>query len=128
MIGHLSMWVTNDPERDWPIVAEHFRAFWAPQEAVPSNVALLDAEAARTKGIGVATGKNGHFLYGTPFEAAEAVATFIAGTPIDRINTQPGFVGMPQEMVNRHMEVLVTEFAPKLRELTSNDKTISKVV
>ena len=67
MAGFLSMFVTEDPDRDWPIVSELWESQW---NTYRQNGALhrsdappVDPEAARRAGIGA---NQGHLFFGTP--------------------------------------------------------------
>jgi alkanesulfonate monooxygenase SsuD/methylene tetrahydromethanopterin reductase-like flavin-dependent oxidoreductase (luciferase family) len=121
LAGFLSFFVSDDPDRDWPLVSELWTSQWTTYRRNGSlhqaSAPPLDPEQARRAGIGA---HQGHFFIGTPEQAAVAVTGYLEGTPIETIFNFAGLPGMPPEMTERHLELLMTEFAPRLAKLTAD--------
>jgi alkanesulfonate monooxygenase SsuD/methylene tetrahydromethanopterin reductase-like flavin-dependent oxidoreductase (luciferase family) len=124
MAGALSAWTTHDPERDWPVVAEHVR--WqadsyrshmvtGTDQPVPRPV---DPERIRAKGL--TSGFNG-LLVATPDEVATEVGRFIGAAPVKAVFFWASIAGMPEDMVLRHVRTVCNDLAPLIRRLPSGE-------
>jgi hypothetical protein len=51
----------------------------------------------------------------TPAEAVEAIGAATAGAPVQHVYLWASVAGMPDDLVDRHVELLLTEVAPALR-------------
>jgi len=119
MGGFLNMWITEDPERDWPVVAEHLSAQWSgyPRHASGQRPTPADGpDAWRQRGLGA---ERGHLLVATPEVAAGQLADYVRGTPIDTVFTFAMLPGMPPELGRTHVRILGTELLPRVRALLS---------
>jgi alkanesulfonate monooxygenase SsuD/methylene tetrahydromethanopterin reductase-like flavin-dependent oxidoreductase (luciferase family) len=121
MAGFLSFYVSDDPERDWPIIAERWSYQWDSYarhaDSAIATAPPVGAERARRAGVGPAPT---HLLVATPEAAAEAIAEATVGAPIETVYTFASLPGLPEDMVERHLRLLATQFAPRWAELTSD--------
>jgi alkanesulfonate monooxygenase SsuD/methylene tetrahydromethanopterin reductase-like flavin-dependent oxidoreductase (luciferase family) len=119
--GFLSLFVTDDPERDWPVVSEHWADQWNSyrQHSVHGTDTVppppIDPDEARAAGVGA---QQGHFFIGTPKDAARAVADYLGASPLQTMMTMARLPGMSEDMTMSHLALLLTEFAPELGRLT----------
>ena len=119
MAGALSAFVTDDPERDWPVVSKHvawqadsYRAHMVDgaDQPVPAPV---DPERIRKKGL--TTGFHG-LLVDTPDNVAAQVRARTADLPVEQIFFWVSIAGMSEEMVMRHMQTICNDLAPLLAD------------
>lgn len=118
MSGPVNIFLSDDPERDWPIVSRYLGYQWDSY-----NVAAVegtdrpapppvDTEAARANGL---TGGLRGCLVTTPDDAeAQLRATFL-GTPVETVFAWAWLPGVPDEIVQRHIE-LWCELEPRLAD------------
>jgi alkanesulfonate monooxygenase SsuD/methylene tetrahydromethanopterin reductase-like flavin-dependent oxidoreductase (luciferase family) len=117
--GPVGLFVSDDPDRDWPLVSPYLAYQWdsyaragveGTDRPAPPPV---DVELARRQGLG--GGLRG-CLIATPEEAvAQLRDRFEPGT-VDTIFTWSWLPGVPAEIVARHIELLIDEVAPALAE------------
>jgi alkanesulfonate monooxygenase SsuD/methylene tetrahydromethanopterin reductase-like flavin-dependent oxidoreductase (luciferase family) len=119
MAGALSAFVTDDPERDWPIVSKHvswqadsYRTHMVDgtDQPMPKPV---DPERIRNKGL--TNGFHG-LLVDTPQNVAAQVREATDGLPVQTVFFWVSIAGMPEEMVLRHMQTICGELAPLLED------------
>jgi alkanesulfonate monooxygenase SsuD/methylene tetrahydromethanopterin reductase-like flavin-dependent oxidoreductase (luciferase family) len=119
MIGNIPGWVTEDPERDWPIVSRHVRYQFdsyrrymveGTDQPVPRPV---DPDRLRAHDTGRVLGS---FLYATPEEASARIREHTAGTPVEQVFSFTSIAGMPEDMVARHVETVCTKLRPLLAD------------
>jgi alkanesulfonate monooxygenase SsuD/methylene tetrahydromethanopterin reductase-like flavin-dependent oxidoreductase (luciferase family) len=114
MSGVLDVYSTDDPERDWPIVAERFRYqrdSYARYTAEGSDdvhrrrvVAAVDPDQARAAGLG-SSGQGG-LLYGTPEHNARMIRRHLAGMPARTVFFWVSLGGLPDDVVARHVQTI----------------------
>ncbi|MBS9376417.1 LLM class flavin-dependent oxidoreductase [Rhodococcus sp. B50] len=118
MGGGVQAWVTEDPERDWPLVAPYigyqvdsYRRHMvdgtgepAPKPIDPAR--LVDRDARNPLS---------YFWFGTPDAIAERIRGLTEGAPVDTVYLWGSVGGMPEEMVAEHVRVVSTRLAPLLR-------------
>lgn len=118
MAGELSAFTTDDPERDWAVLARHvaWQADTYRQHAAEGTSAEapppVDPERIRAKGL--TTGFHG-LLVATPDEVARRVLSHIGTAPIRTIYFWASIAGLPEDMVLRHVRTVCNELAPLLR-------------
>lgn len=118
MTGGIQAWVTDDPERDWPVVAEHLgaqvdsyrRHARVGTSLPPANP--VDPERLRSRSP---RGSLDYFFYGTPVQVASQIIDYTAGAPVDTVFLWAGLTGMPPELIRRHITTIATELAPLLK-------------
>jgi alkanesulfonate monooxygenase SsuD/methylene tetrahydromethanopterin reductase-like flavin-dependent oxidoreductase (luciferase family) len=114
MSGHMDIFVTDDPERAWAELAPHVAYRWDSynRHAVQGTrrehepVEPIDVEARR-----------GGFLLGTADQIIAAIRERTAGLPVTEIYAWADYPGLPEDTVERHLELLMTEVAPRLAKL-----------
>jgi hypothetical protein len=60
--------------------------------------------------------ETGRFLIGTPEEIASSIKQRVAGLPVEEVYVWTTFPGMPDDLVERHLELSYTRLAPLLAE------------
>jgi alkanesulfonate monooxygenase SsuD/methylene tetrahydromethanopterin reductase-like flavin-dependent oxidoreductase (luciferase family) len=115
MAGMLGVFVTDDPERDWPVVGRHhayqwdsYRRYGAEGTGAPPP-RPLDPDRCRAMGL---TSRLGSLLYGTPDTVAEQIRSYIGDAPIRTVYLWASPGALPPEMAARHVELLCTQLAP----------------
>lgn len=120
MAGLLPGFVTDDPERDWPVVARHLsyqqdtyrRAMVAGTgRGAPRPI---DPERFRFPREGEDLPR---FALGTAEQVAEHVRRATAGAPVDTVFLWGSIAGMPEETVLAHVRAIADELAPLLAGL-----------
>ncbi|MFF7242566.1 LLM class flavin-dependent oxidoreductase [Embleya sp. NPDC008237] len=117
MAGLLNGWITEDPDRDWPVVSRHLAHQWdgyhryavEGTDAAPPRP--IDPDRWRARGLSAAPG---HFLHATPEDAAREIRAYVADTPIETVWFFASLSGMGEEMVRTHVTTLCSRLAPLL--------------
>jgi alkanesulfonate monooxygenase SsuD/methylene tetrahydromethanopterin reductase-like flavin-dependent oxidoreductase (luciferase family) len=122
MSGVINLWVSPDPERDWPMVARHhayewdsYRRYMVEGTGRP-DPRPIDPERSRANGLAPGLG---NLLVATPEDAADAIRERLSGMPVDTVFCWASLAGMPEEAVAAHIQTLCT----KLRPLLTDGKT-----
>ena len=117
MAGVVNAFVTDDPERDWPLVAKHhayqwdsYRAHMVEGTTHPSPRAI-DPEKSRSAGI---AGGLGSLVYGTPEHVATTILQHTAGLPVRTVFIWASLGGMDEATTLRHVQTLCSRLAPLL--------------
>jgi len=116
MAGHVPVFVSEDPERDWPAVARYHAYQWdsylaaaaAPGQSSPPPV---DADRMRRRGL---SWRPGSLLYGTPEDVAATLRDRLAGAPVETVFLWASVGGMAEEHVLRNVRTIATRLAPLL--------------
>jgi alkanesulfonate monooxygenase SsuD/methylene tetrahydromethanopterin reductase-like flavin-dependent oxidoreductase (luciferase family) len=120
MASMVPVFATEDPERDWPTVAQHL------QYQVDSYLSYgvegtgnpppppLDTEKARTRGLG--KGLSG-IVCDTPDVVAAQINEHLGGLPVDTVFMFASVAGMPEAMVVEHTRVLCEQVRPLIADL-----------
>jgi alkanesulfonate monooxygenase SsuD/methylene tetrahydromethanopterin reductase-like flavin-dependent oxidoreductase (luciferase family) len=118
MAGGFQGWVTDDPERDWPMVREHL----AHQLNSYRHHMVEGTDAPEPRPVDVdrliASGKSGPlgaFTYGTPEVVADRIRTSTAGAPVTEVFLWASIGGMSEEAVAQNIQTICTRLAPLLR-------------
>ena len=119
MAGSFQGFVTDDPERDWPVVSRHlayqldsYRRYMVegtdapvPKPVDPERVRARDSEAPLAS-----------FVYGTPDDVAQTVRARTAGAPVETVFFWVSIGGMSEAMSRRHVQMLCTRLVPLLAD------------
>ena len=114
--------LARDPERTWPRLRRHLSYMWdsyarygveGTGEPVPPPI---DADAWRR--LPAAPDQLPRFLVATPEAAAARLNRHLAGRPIQEVFFWTGIAGMPDDMVDEHVELVCCELAPRLTEVS----------
>jgi alkanesulfonate monooxygenase SsuD/methylene tetrahydromethanopterin reductase-like flavin-dependent oxidoreductase (luciferase family) len=118
MKGALPLFVTEDPDGDWPVVKEHlryqldsYRRYLVegtdarlPRPVDPDRI-RDEPDPAKVLGT---------FAYGTPEEVAPAVLDHVGEAPVTEVFFFASLAGMPEQMVADHIRLLATKLKPLL--------------
>jgi hypothetical protein len=121
MGGGVQAWASADPERDWPIVAEHLAAQVNSYkvhgrmgyEGLPPFTPV-DPEVLRTRRPRGFTSTD-YFVYGGPTDVVDFVTDFSAGAPVDTLYFWAGLPGMSRQQVVDNIRLIGTQVAPLVR-------------
>jgi alkanesulfonate monooxygenase SsuD/methylene tetrahydromethanopterin reductase-like flavin-dependent oxidoreductase (luciferase family) len=118
MAGGFQGWVTEDPERDWPMVSEHL----AHQLNSYRRHMVEGTDAPEPKPVDVdrlvksgRSGPLGAFTYGTPEVVAERIRESVADAPVTEVFLWASVGGMPEEVVAQNVQTICNRLAPLLR-------------
>jgi alkanesulfonate monooxygenase SsuD/methylene tetrahydromethanopterin reductase-like flavin-dependent oxidoreductase (luciferase family) len=118
MAGGVNGWVTEDPDGDWPMVAEHVSAQFdsyrrhmveGTSHPVPRPV---DPEKLRSRSS--SRGPLDSIVYGTPNTVAEQIVAMTSGAPVETVFLWASIAGMPEDVVVRNVRTICTGLAPLL--------------
>ncbi len=111
MGGCVNLLLADDPERAWARVAPHLRHQWqsyedAAVEGTGRAPRTVDPEALRTAGHPFLP----RFDVVTGAQAVERVRAMLGDLPVEHIYFWASIAAMPDDLVERHIELLATEF------------------
>jgi hypothetical protein len=120
MSGPVNIFLSDDPERDWPVVARAYGYVMdsyarASADAAGSAPAPIDPERLRAGGL--AKGLRG-CLVTTPLDAAHQVLAHFKDVPVETIFTWAALPGVPHDLMGRHVELWSTIFAAEIAGAT----------
>jgi alkanesulfonate monooxygenase SsuD/methylene tetrahydromethanopterin reductase-like flavin-dependent oxidoreductase (luciferase family) len=117
MAGGIQGWVSEDPERDWPMVSEHL----AHQLDSYRRHMVEGTDAPPPKPVNVErlvqSGRDnplGSFMYGTPEAVADQIRDYTAGAPVQTVFLWASIGGMAEADVARNVQTICTRLAPLL--------------
>ena len=103
MAGGFQGYVTDDPDRDWPMLKTHlahqldsYRRHMVEGTDTPPNP--VDVERLVTS---ARSGPLGSFTYGTPDVVAEGIRSYTAGAPVTEVFLWASVGGMSENAVAR---------------------------
>ena len=120
MAGSFQGFVTDDPDRDWPVVSRHlayqldsYRRYMVegtdapiPKPVDPERVRARDSDAPLAS-----------FVYGTPDDVAQIVRTRTAGAPVETLFFWVSIGAMSEDLCAQHVRTLCTQLAPLLADV-----------
>jgi alkanesulfonate monooxygenase SsuD/methylene tetrahydromethanopterin reductase-like flavin-dependent oxidoreductase (luciferase family) len=120
MAGGVQAYVTDDPERDWPLVApriayqqDSYRRYMVEGTGSPAPRSV-DPERLRTRGPDA--GPMSYFLFGTPEEVAMAIRDHRGDAPVHTVWLGASVAGLPEDLAARHVQTICGRLRPLLRE------------
>jgi len=117
MSGTTTSFVSEDPDRDWPMVSKHlsyqldsYRRYMVEgtDRSVPRPV---DPNRVITSRGNVLSS----CIYGTPEFVATEIRALSSGCPVDTVFFMASLAGMPEDVVARTVQAVCTRLAPLLR-------------
>jgi hypothetical protein len=117
MSGPANIFLSDDPERDWPVVREHVAYQWdsyARQRAARSDEAFVPIDPDAWRERGVANGAMAGFVLATAGEAAELIRRQFSGPPARTVYLWATLPGLPDELARRNVELACDELVPAL--------------
>lgn len=119
MAGSFQGFVTDDPDRDWPVVSRHlayqldsYRRYMVegtdapiPKPVDPERVRARDSDAPLAS-----------FVYGTPDDVAQIVRTRTAGAPVETVFFWVSIGAMSEDLSAQHVRTLCAQLAPLLAD------------
>lgn len=113
LAGSVEFFVSDDPERTWSQIAEHVLYRYESY-----NRYML--EGTRREGMAHETHFDmdkirKDFVIGTPEEIAAAIRERMSGLPVTDVYCWSDYPGMPDELVDEHIELTFRYVAPLLR-------------
>ncbi len=120
MAGSFQAFVTDDPDRDWPVVSRHlayqldsYRRYMVEGTDAPIPK-LVDPERVRARDSDAPLAS---FVYGTPDDVAQIVRTRTAGAPVETLFFWVSIGAMPEDLCAQHVRTLCTQLAPLLADV-----------
>jgi alkanesulfonate monooxygenase SsuD/methylene tetrahydromethanopterin reductase-like flavin-dependent oxidoreductase (luciferase family) len=116
MTGPANVFLSDDPDRDWPRIRPHLEYQWGGYHAADSRLTggpVFDVDEFRSRGLRSSGPMNG-FLVATPEQAAEELRDVVTGTPAQTIYIWATLPGLPEGLAYRNIELAATRLAPLL--------------
>jgi alkanesulfonate monooxygenase SsuD/methylene tetrahydromethanopterin reductase-like flavin-dependent oxidoreductase (luciferase family) len=118
MSGPVNLFLSDDPERDWPVVREYYAYIWdtyarglAEGRGRPAPPPV-DPDEWRARGL--AAGLRG-MVIATPADAARMLREYLAEAPVETVFMWAWLPGIPAELVDRHVHLVGTELRDLLQ-------------
>jgi hypothetical protein len=112
MGGGVQAYLTDDPERDWPLVAPHiayaqdsYRRYMVEGTDHPAP-RPVDPDRLRTRGPDA--GPMSYFLFGTPEHVAAAIRDYAGQAPVQTVWLGASVAGLPEDPAARHVQAICT--------------------
>ena len=116
MSGGMDLVVARDPERTWAAIEPHIRYQAAAYSALRDEVEVHEGrEPSEQARLGSAS--YGGYAVVTPEEAIERIRKRTDGLPVGYLTPWMSVGGMPDEFVEEHIRLTVTEVAPAFRDV-----------
>lgn len=119
MSGGIQAWVSDDPERDWPVVAPYlayqidsYRRHMVQGTDHPAP-RPVDPERLRTRD---ADNPLGYFWFGTPEEIAARIREHVGDAPVSGVYLWASVGGMPEDLTARNVRTICERLGPLLRD------------
>lgn len=117
MAGNAAAWVTDDPDRDWPVVSRHLAHMFDTYRA--AAVAGSGAPPPRPVDPDRLIASSGTtplsaFRYGTPEVVADALRSLVGDAPVETLLFWASIAGMPEDMVARGIATVCNDLGPLL--------------
>lgn len=118
MAGGIQGWVSEDPEADWPVVSRHlgYQVDSYRRHMVEGTDAPIprpvDPEKLRARDP---RGSLDYFFLDTPEGMAQRIRDHVRDAPVETVFLWASLAGMPEKLVQRHVELVCTRLLPLLR-------------
>jgi alkanesulfonate monooxygenase SsuD/methylene tetrahydromethanopterin reductase-like flavin-dependent oxidoreductase (luciferase family) len=121
MSGPVNIFLSDDPERDWPAVAQGYAYVMDSYEraaAVAGGPPPTPTDPERLRAGGLDKGLRG-CLVTTPLDAARQVLAHFADVPVETIFSWAALPRVPHDLMGRHVELWSTTFAAAVKRATA---------
>jgi hypothetical protein len=112
MAGNAEWFVTDDPERTWVQIEPHVRYRW---ESYNRYMVEGTRREHEPPAVGESGAVGGRVVVGTADHVAHVLGEQLAGLPVTDVYGWSDYPGMPDALIDRHIELTFTELAPRLR-------------
>jgi alkanesulfonate monooxygenase SsuD/methylene tetrahydromethanopterin reductase-like flavin-dependent oxidoreductase (luciferase family) len=112
MAGQIEFFATDDPERAWASIGDHAIYRWESYNRYMFEGTRLESDAPQHFDPDAIRRR---FVLGTPQEIASVIGERTAGLPVTDVYCWSDYPGMPDELVDRHIELTFGQVAPLLR-------------
>jgi len=112
MSGPIEFFVADDPEKAWAEIREHVEFRWNSYNRYMFEGTSREASPPV---VGDEGAIGGQFEIGTPEQIAAFIREATAGLPVTDMYGWSDYPGMPDELVDRHIELTFTRVAPLLK-------------
>jgi alkanesulfonate monooxygenase SsuD/methylene tetrahydromethanopterin reductase-like flavin-dependent oxidoreductase (luciferase family) len=112
MMGLVEFLLADDPERAWATVRPHAVYRWNSYDRYKFQGT---GEETPSPDTGEDWIDSGRFIIGTPERIAEVFKSRVEGLPVSDVFGWSDFPGMPDDLIDRHLELMFTKLAPLLR-------------
>jgi alkanesulfonate monooxygenase SsuD/methylene tetrahydromethanopterin reductase-like flavin-dependent oxidoreductase (luciferase family) len=118
--GPVQAFLTDDPERDRPLILEHIAYQWQTyrdaRELSAGNPPPPQVRPEEIRGGPLPGGPEVGFVYGTPEHVAQEILRCTEGTPTVGIHFWASVGGMPEELVMNNIQLAANRLVPLLRD------------
>ena len=114
LAGAVDLFVSDDPERTWAELGDHLLYRQRSYARYMFEGTKLAANPPSFEGHS----KDG-FAVGTPEQIAEILGRRIDGLPVQHLFTWADYPGIGEDLIDRHIELVLTKVAPLLRARTA---------
>jgi alkanesulfonate monooxygenase SsuD/methylene tetrahydromethanopterin reductase-like flavin-dependent oxidoreductase (luciferase family) len=120
MAGTVNVFVTEDPERDWPRVRPHHEHQWESyRQGMVEGTGQpaprpFNAEASRARGLAPGLG---NILIDTPQEVARQIGERVGDAPVETVFIWASPAALPEDLAIQHVRTLGEQLAPLLAKL-----------
>ena len=114
MAGQIEFLLADDPERAWATVGRHAAYRWNSYGRYMFEGTRREAPAPVTPEDLMAADR---FVVGTAEQVAEVLRRRVEGLPVSDLYCWADYPGMPDELVDRHLDLMFRKLAPLVRGL-----------
>jgi alkanesulfonate monooxygenase SsuD/methylene tetrahydromethanopterin reductase-like flavin-dependent oxidoreductase (luciferase family) len=113
MAGQIEFVVTDDPDRTWAAIKDHAGYRWQSYNRYMFEGTRREADAPAHFDVDTMRDR---VVLGTPEHIATTIREAIKGLPVTDLYTWSDYPGLPDELVDQHLELTFTQVAPLLRD------------
>ncbi len=114
MAGQVEFFLSDDPERTWAEIGEHVVYRWNSYNRYMFEGTRRAADPPQYFDLDEIKDR---FLVGTAEHVAAVITERVTGLPVTDLYTWSDYPGIPDDLVDRHLELTFTKLAPLLRTL-----------
>jgi alkanesulfonate monooxygenase SsuD/methylene tetrahydromethanopterin reductase-like flavin-dependent oxidoreductase (luciferase family) len=114
MSASYEFFVTDDPEKTWAEIGDHVMYRWNSYNRYMYEGTRRESDP--TPHYDTAAIKR-RFLLGSAAQIADAIRARVGNLPVTDVYTWSDYPGLPDDLVDQHIEAVLTQVAPLLREI-----------